>query len=77
MTAVKNEDVSPRALREVWEWKNAVTEETKGMTTADALKMIHRKAEAISKEYGFLRTNVQPLKQMVAESASTYGKEAG
>ena len=54
-TKKNSEDAIPRALREVWEWKETVSRETAGLTTVEALKRMHTEAEAICKEYGLYR----------------------
>jgi hypothetical protein len=69
----KNRGVLPKALREVWEWKDAVYRETEGMTTSEALNHIHSEVEGIRKAFG-LRI-AEPLVGFagVAEERSDYG----
>lgn len=52
MKKTNNQKPIPSALRETWDWKQAVYEETKAMNTADALNHMHAGAAAIREAYG-------------------------
>jgi hypothetical protein len=60
-------------LREVWEWKEAVSRDTAGLTTTEALKRMHLEAEAICREYGLSRATSDWMSLRVAESKVAYG----
>ncbi len=75
MNTMKNEDAVPRALREVWEWKESVADETKGLTTNEALKVIHHEVQDIRKKYGFPLATAQGSSFRVAEDTAPYGRE--
>ena len=78
MKAKKNrEDAVPRALREVWEWKEAVSRDTAGLTTAEALKRLHTEADAICREYGLHRATPDEMSLSVAEDLAEYGRKDG
>lgn len=43
-------DSVPRALREVWEWKQAVYQETKHLSTAEALEYVLKEGGKIARQ---------------------------
>jgi hypothetical protein len=54
----KNEDREeyvPTALRQVWEWKDAIYQETKHLSTHDALRYIHEQAAEVDASTVFFR----------------------
>ncbi len=52
-----------KSLQEVWDWKNAVYEETKNMTAEERRAYSRRNYEEIKKRYNFnLRKVETPLK---------------
>ncbi len=75
MKTMKTEDSTPRALREVWEWKEAVRQDTVGLTTSEALKRIHAEAEAICRDYGLSRATPDGMSLRVAEKGADYGRK--
>lgn len=73
MNQTKNNDAIPNALRDTWKWKASVADETKGMSTADALDLIHRRAATLCEEYGISRANAPTTRLSVAEDSQDYG----
>jgi len=63
-----NEDYVPTALRQVWEWKDAIYQETKHLPTREALREIIRQAHAAAVAQGFVTT--EPAK--LAETPPPY-----
>jgi hypothetical protein len=53
-TKAKDESV-PRALREVWEWKDSIYQETKHLPTREALREIMRMAHEVAVAEGFAK----------------------
>ena len=47
-----NEEFIPKALRDVWEWKDAVYQDTKDMTTEEKLAYFHEGLESAAKLLG-------------------------
>jgi hypothetical protein len=45
----------PTALRQVWEWKDAIYQETKHLPTREALHEILRQAHEAAVAYGFVK----------------------
>ena len=74
-TKKNSEDAIPRALREVWEWKETVSRETAGLTTVEALKRMHAEAEALCREYGLYRATSGEMSLRIAESLTEYGRK--
>jgi hypothetical protein len=65
------EEFVPKALREVWEWKDAIYQEVKHLPTDQALREIIRRAQAESRKLGF--TPSSPTKPaVVPESRAKY-----
>ena len=62
------DDFVPRALREVWEWKDSIYQETKHLPQREALREIMRMAHAAAVRQGAFPAT--PAK--VAESPATY-----
>jgi len=71
MKTMKIEDSTPRALREVWEWKESVQRESVGLTTVEALRRMHTEAEAICREYNLNRAAPDGMNLRVAEDVIT------
>jgi hypothetical protein len=44
------EEYVPTALRQVWEWKDAIYQETKHLSTHDALHYIHEQAAEVARQ---------------------------
>jgi nitroreductase len=61
----------PTALRQVWEWKDAIYQETKHLPTREALREILRQAHEASLAHGFVTS--QPVK--LAETPPGYGRK--
>ena len=49
-----NEEFVPAALRQVWEWKDAIYQETKHLPTREALREILRQAHEVAVAHGFV-----------------------
>jgi hypothetical protein len=65
------EEFVPVALRQVWEWKDAIYRETKHLPTREALREILRQAHEAAVAHGFAST--QPAK--LAETPPPYGRK--
>ena len=65
---------APRALCEVWAWKDAAAAEVRGLTTAEAIQAIHHQAAAICKKYGIPQAIIRKTSLRVAEGRDGYGK---
>ena len=74
-----------KALEEVWEWKEAVYQETKHMTTRERLEYIKKEIDEMLEEEGvekvwlskrvyILRRKEAP-RSVVAEEKEEYGRE--
>ena len=73
----KNEEFVPTALRQVWEWKEAIYQETKQLSTGEMLRYIHEQAGEIVRQLN-LRVASFPDKTMagaakLAETPPPYG----
>jgi hypothetical protein len=75
MKPKSNDDTVPKALRDVWGWKEAVYRATEGMTTSEALKWIHNDASAVRKAFGLHVSEPRTIKACVAEERSPYGRK--
>ncbi|MCU0784052.1 MAG: hypothetical protein MUF81_08395 [Verrucomicrobia bacterium] len=64
-----NEEFVPTALRQVWEWKDAIYQETKHLPTREALREILRQAHEAAVAHGFV--TAEPAK--LAETPPPYG----
>jgi len=49
------EEFVPEAMRQVWEWKDAIYQETKPLSTGEALREIVRQAHEMAVAQGFVR----------------------
>jgi hypothetical protein len=72
-------DYVPTALRQVWEWKDAIYQETKHLSTRDALRYISERAAEVARQFNF-RTATFPAKGVeteakLAETPPPYGKQ--
>lgn len=74
----KQEIYAPRALRQVWEWKEAIHQEVKHLPLRDALDAIMDMGARAAAEYGFLPgiADVAP-KSRVAEHSADYETKKG
>jgi len=63
------EEFVPTALRQVWEWKDAIYQETKHLPTREALHEILRQAHEAAVAHGFVKTT--PV--VLAETPPPYG----
>jgi hypothetical protein len=63
------EEFLPAALRQVWEWKDAIYQETKHLPTREALYEILRQAHEAALAHGF----VKPTPAVLAETPPPYG----
>jgi hypothetical protein len=66
------EEFVPEALRQVWEWKDAIYQETKHLSTREALREIMRQAHEVAVAHGFV--TAEPAK--LAETPPPYGVNA-
>ena len=70
-----------KALKEVWEWKESVYQETKDMTTKEGLEYIRNEANKILEEEGLEKVKVKEgvyklrkkAQNVVAEESLSYG----
>jgi hypothetical protein len=46
----KSEELVPTALRQVWEWKDALCQETKHLSTRETLRYMHEQAGEIVRQ---------------------------
>jgi hypothetical protein len=60
------------ALREVWDWKEAVYRETEKMSTAEALERIHADAAAVRQRFGLSVADPQIFAGLVCEETAEY-----
>ena len=65
------EEFVTTALRQGWEWKDAIYQETKHLPTREALREIMRQARAVAVAHGFLTS--EPAK--LAETPPPYGEK--
>lgn len=47
----------PKSLEEIWIWKDKCYEESRGLSVKDYLNKIHKNANKILKETGFVEEN--------------------
>jgi hypothetical protein len=66
-----NEEFVPAALRQVWEWKDAIYQETKHLPTREALREILRQAHEVAVAHGF--APAEP--GLLAETPPPYGEK--
>lgn len=69
------DDFVPRALRDVWEWKDAISLEVAHLPAEQALAEIMRKGEEAAIKFGFRSQRKESGDRMVAESRNGYGKQ--
>lgn len=65
-------DYVPKALREVWAWKDEIYQEVKHLPTRDALRAILDKAEETAARLGFGVSDTSKKRRVVAESPGIY-----
>jgi hypothetical protein len=63
------EEFVPTALRQVWEWKDAIYQGTKHLPAREALQEIMRQAHEAAVAHGFVTTEPSGL----AETPPQYG----
>ena len=68
------EEFAPQALREVWEWKDAVYQETKHLSTREALEFIHKEGGRIARQ---LKLPVATFLESVAHRAGKVAEAKG
>ena len=73
MKTKNNENVLPRALQEVWEWKASVQRDMAGLDSRQTLARMHADAAKIYETYDFIRMNPSKEYRRVAESSAPYG----
>ncbi|MCU0785616.1 MAG: hypothetical protein MUF81_16545 [Verrucomicrobia bacterium] len=49
----EREEYVPTALRQVWEWKDSIYQETKHLSTRDALRYISERAAEVARQFDF------------------------
>ena len=65
----QHEDYVPTALRQVWEWKDAIYQETKHLPNREALREITSMAHEVAVAHGFVPDGPAKL----AETPPPYG----
>jgi len=73
----ERDEYVPTALRQVWEWKDSIYQETKHLSTGDALRYINERAAEVARQLKF-RVAVFPdvkagAETKLAESPPPYG----
>jgi len=76
----EREGYVPTALRQVWEWKEAVYQETKHLSTGDALRYIHEQAAGIVRQLNlrvaaFPKVDAEPEARLAETPPSCGGKK--
>lgn len=67
----------PAALREVWDWKEAIYRETEKMSTAEALEQIHADVTAVRKQFGLSVAEPRVASGLVCEEPAEYKTNPG
>jgi len=75
MTSDNDNGVFPKALREVWEWKEAVWEDVHALPFEEAVQVIARKARDTTAKFGFHAVPSPARPSCVAETGVDYGTE--
>ena len=57
----KKEEYVPTALRQVWEWKDAIHQETKHLSTRETLRYIHEQAGEIVRQLNLRVASFPPI----------------
>ena len=73
----ERDEYVPTALRQVWEWKESIYQETKHLSTRDALRYISERAAEVARQLKF-RVAVFPdvkagVETKLAETPPPYG----
>ncbi|HEX7621570.1 MAG TPA: hypothetical protein VF359_10280 [Anaerolineales bacterium] len=73
----ERDEYVPTALRQVWEWKDSIYQETKHLSTRDALRYISERAAEVARQLKF-RVAVFPdvkagAEAKLAETPPPYG----
>lgn len=73
MKSDRDKAPAPRALQEVWEWKESVWEDVKDLPFEEAVRIVARRAHETALTYGFhtVETPAHPMR--VAETRNSYG----
>jgi len=73
----KEADTVPRALREVWEWKDAIWREVEHLPTREAVHEVLARAQKTAEELGFHDADAGTTTpgHAVAEGRAQYGKK--
>jgi len=72
----KSEPFVPKALRDVWTWKNAVYREVSHLPMEEAVRVVMEKAAKTARKYDWMPVkNCDADILAVAESHVPYGKE--
>lgn len=64
----------PRALKEVWEWKDSIYQEVKHLPTEQAMRKIMENAAKTANELGFDVSPRARKRAVVAEPRNKYGE---
>lgn len=75
MTIRVEDEHVPIALREVWQWKDAIHEEVKGLSFHDAVRVISDLAHETAVKFGFVPVDSPASRMRVAETHAEYGKK--
>ena len=51
---MNNNDYTPKALREIWNWKDEIYKDVEHLNSKDALHEIMNKAQIVADELGFI-----------------------
>ncbi len=73
MKSSKIKEFVPKALREVWEWKDSIYQETKDLSTGDALRHISEDGAILRKSFNLPVADFSHSNLMVAEPSEPYG----
>ena len=69
---MNNNDYTPKALREIWNWKDEIYKEVEHLNPKDALHEIMNKAEVVARELGFIIPTSISHTAAVAEKQTEY-----
>ena len=64
----------PRALEEVWEWKDACRQDVAHLPRREALRRLVENANRAAEEVGFNTSATRVVRAMVADERSNYGR---
>ena len=73
----ERDEYVPTALRQVWEWKDSIYQETKHLSTRDALRYISERAAEVARQLKFRVASFPDVKAgaetKLAEAPPPYG----